>query len=78
MKKAGPTYIVQPIQFPPLRVGRCLTLEVNIVSLLDIIRESGSQAQGYYRRICLEMKSFLVVRIDFVFSVRRRKERYTL
>lgn len=39
------TYIMQPQQFPPLRIRLYVTLEVNIVAFLDIIRcQSWAQA----------------------------------
>lgn len=32
------THIMQPIQFPPLRIGSCVALEVHVVTFFDVIR----------------------------------------
>lgn len=53
----GATYIMQPQQFPPLRIRLYVTLEVNIVAFLDIIRrQSWAQAQRHQRWICKEKR----------------------
>lgn len=52
VRREGGTYVVEPRETPPVRVGPDVALEVDVVALLDVVGVEGApQAQGHYRRV---------------------------